>query len=276
LNRLSVIDLDAQDLKLWFSTHVGTQLSSREKSLRKKQAHAQDPLMSLKDSIHTIFIRSAGLQGGAPQRMFAFGDMATTNCDTVLFVNNLKFDQPSHTILCDAFVLPLDHNIMPIIEPAFFKAVREYPGEGMAIKSKGELQLWKQLLPALVERSRFSWNHGDNCEYKAIGKIPLTIEVEQSAICSCGRGKDVEAMMDVELWRELAPYVTRVALSPFFAVSYLETVIRNPENQKCFLCRGKGKPKLMVCKRCQKVRYCSKQCQTRDWQAHKERCKPSL
>ncbi|EGO03813.1 hypothetical protein SERLA73DRAFT_119451 [Serpula lacrymans var. lacrymans S7.3] len=97
--------------------------------------------------------------------------------------------------------------------------------------------------------------------------------MEKNPLCSCGRGKDVEGMNKVNMWKPLAPYVTRIALSPLFAVSYLETVGRDPEAYRCFVCRGKGKPKLKMCTVCKKVRYCSSECQKKDWKVHKLRCK---
>lgn len=72
----------------------------------------------------------------------------------------------------------------------------------------------------------------------------------------CAKGKDIQDMSRVALWCKLAPYVTRVAkLSPLFAVSYLETVGRDPSAHVCIV---KGKPKLMTCTACRKVRYCQK------------------
>ncbi|TFK33607.1 hypothetical protein BDQ12DRAFT_614957, partial [Crucibulum laeve] len=90
----------------------------------------------------------------------------------------------------------------------------------------------------------------------------------------CGRGNDVEGMLAVPLWRNLAPYVTRVALSPLFAVSYLEAVGRDPDARKCSVCRRKGKPRVKECTGCRKVRYCSPECQKSDWKTHKAKCKP--
>ncbi|KIJ28641.1 hypothetical protein M422DRAFT_189456, partial [Sphaerobolus stellatus SS14] len=68
-----------------------------------------------------------------------------------------------------------------------------------------------------------------------------------------------------------APYVTRIALSPLFVVSYLESVGRDPTKHKCSVCRGRGKPKIMACNICKKARYCLQQCLKKDWNAHKPR-----
>jgi hypothetical protein len=271
LSRLPILDVKAKKLDQWLNTHVGSMMSARERSLRKK--HKSDALMFVKDTIHSIFMRSAGIQGGPARRLFSLRDEATNNCDTILFVSDLRFDLHCHTMVCDGYVLPLTHELLPKIESSFGKLVDT--GDIVGVKVyEGEMQAWKQLLPSLVERCRSSWTHGDNCEYQSQGKIPLTDVMEADPLCSCGRGKDVEGMHKVGFWSKFAPYVTRVALSPLFAVSYLETVGRDPSAHRCSVCRGKGKPKLMTCTACKKVRYCEKACQKKDWAVHKTRCKP--
>lgn len=209
----------------WLNPHVGLSMSSRERSERKK--NIDDVLMFVKDSIHTIFIRSAGIQGGRPSRVFSLRDSVTNNCDTVLFISDMRYDLHSHTVICDGYVLALTHELLEKIEVPFGKLV--YQGNMTHVKVfEGEMKAWKQLLPAFVERCRTQWKHGANCEYVSQGKIPLTENMEESPLCSCGSGKEVDGMMKDSLWRNFAPYVTRIALSPLFAVSYLEAVGRDP------------------------------------------------
>ncbi|KAF8180830.1 hypothetical protein BJ912DRAFT_1032956 [Pholiota molesta] len=251
MSTLPVLDVKAKQLKEWLDIHVASMMSARERSLRKKH-----------DSLHTIFVRAAGTQGGSVQRLFALRDDKTNNCDTILFVNDLHFDLTSHTMICDAYVLPLTTRFIAENEKAFVRLVTQ--GGLINIAAfEGEMQAWKQLLPAFAERCRSSWSHGPNCEYTAQGR----------SSCSCGRGKEVGGMQKSELWKKFAPFVTRVALSPLFAVSYLETVGRDPNAHKCSVCRKRGKPKLKACAGCQKVKYCSAECQKKDWKAHKPKCK---
>ncbi|EGN92841.1 hypothetical protein SERLA73DRAFT_116652 [Serpula lacrymans var. lacrymans S7.3] len=269
LPRLPVLDIKGPKIGQWLNPHVGSMLSSRERSNRKK--HRSDALMFVKDTLHAIFVGYAGIQSEPPRRLFALQDEATNNCDTIFFISELRYDLASHTVICDGYVLPLTRALLIKIEKPFAKLVFE-GNMGNVPVFEGEMQTWKQLIPAFVERCR-SWSHGENCEYKAQGKIPLTEDMEKNPLCSCGRGKDVEGMNKVNMWKPLAPYVTRIALSPLFAVSYLETVGRDPEAYRCFVCRGKGKPKLKMCTVCKKVRYCSSECQKKDWKVHKLRCK---
>ncbi|KAL1946423.1 hypothetical protein VTO73DRAFT_15550 [Trametes versicolor] len=215
LSRLPVLDSSAPRMDEWLGTHVGSMMSTRERTMRKK--HRADALMFVKDTIHAVFIRSTGIQGGRAQRVFALRDEQTNNCDTIFFVSDVRFDLHSHTMVCDAYVLSLTHAIMPKIERFFGKLVL---GGDMANVSvfEGEMQAWKQLIPAFVERCR-TWEHNDDCEYLRRQQAPLTVEMEADPLCSCGKGHDVEGLLKVEQWRKYAPYVTRIALSPLFAVS---------------------------------------------------------
>ncbi|KAI0665446.1 hypothetical protein C8Q78DRAFT_986538 [Trametes maxima] len=96
--------------------------------------------------------------------------------------------------------------------------------------------------------------------------------MEIDPLYSCERGKDVDAMLKVAQWCRYAPYVTRIATSPLFAVSYLKTVGRDPATHKCSVCRGPGQPRLKACTGCMKARYCSKACQKKDWPHPKGQC----
>jgi MYND finger len=273
LTCLPTFDDQATGLDSWLGPHVGAMFSARERhALRLKQVN--DPLTFVKDTIDTIFGRSLGIRDEPVRRLFALRDKPTTECDTIFFVGDMRFDLHSHTIVCDAYVLPMTPLLMQRIGGLFGKLVQWGNIFDVSVY-EGEMQAWKQLLPALAERCRTSWKHGDSCEYKTKGKIPVTDEMHEDPLCSCGRGKDVKGMKKVELWSKLAPYVTRIALSPLFAVSYLETVVRDPLRRRCFVCRLQGKPKgkLMTCSKCQIPRYCSKACQKIHWEAHKRQCK---
>ncbi|EIW55412.1 uncharacterized protein TRAVEDRAFT_66582 [Trametes versicolor FP-101664 SS1] len=197
LSRLPVLSPTAPEISKWLDVHVGSMLSNRERTMRKK--HRADALMFVKDSIHTIFVRSTGIQGGAAKRVFALRDDQTNNCDTVFFVSDVRFDLHSHTMVCDAYVLPLTRAILRQIDSFFGKLV--YGGDMANVSVfEGEMQAWKQLIPAFVERCR-TWAHTDDCEYLKRQQAPLTLEMEAVPLCSCGQGKDVEGLLKVEQWR---------------------------------------------------------------------------
>ena len=81
--------------------------------------------------------------------------------------------------------------------------------------------------------------------------------------------------------------VTRAAIGPLYAVSYLEDVGKKMQaamsafvdraeatggSDKCVAC-GKVPETKKRCSRCQKTIYCSRACQTGDWKSHKKVCK---
>lgn len=257
----------------WFNIHVTLAMSDRERALRERGAK-DDVLVNLKDTLHTIFVRSTGIQGGPKARIFSLVE-ETRDSDTILFVTGFKLDLSSHTVIAEAFILPLTkdiiHDIIPTLE-------RITPG-GVRVKMYGdELKAWKRLFPALTERCR-EWKHTENCEYIAKSSVPVSDDFGENPLCGCGRGKDLESFSKVAEWRPLARYVTRAALSPLFTVSYLETVGLNLPGKsdvaqgKCAKCGGFGKPKILICGRCKKANYCSTTCQKEDWRLHKAECK---
>ncbi|KAL1946437.1 hypothetical protein VTO73DRAFT_15564 [Trametes versicolor] len=221
--------LDVTELKSptgdWFNPHVSLQMSHREKKMRERESLSG--LALVKDTIHTIMVRFAGIQGGPRSRVFALHDEATSTSDTMFFVSELRYDLACHTIVCDAFVLLISQQLVSAANP-WLQAVGKKGIESVRVYGD-EMRTWKQLLPGLVERCRATWKHGKNCEYAARGKIPLELEMAGDPLCSCGRGKDVDGMCKDDAWKKLAPFVTRVALSPLFAVPYLEPIFERDD-----------------------------------------------
>jgi hypothetical protein len=249
LERLPVLNPKTLKLDKWLNPHVAGAFSEREMKARKNKE--VDALMFVKDSIYSIFIQASGTQskGSSPQSVFALQDQATNSCDTVLFVDQLRFDLSAHTVVCDGFVLPLSFERVSKIHQGFSKLVPEMNSVPL---EPGELASWKQLLPVLVERCR-TWTHRDSCQYAAEGRVPLTTKLGGIPLCSCGEGQDVQRMNDVPLWKPMAKYCTRIALSPLFGVSYLENIGR--KDKSCCVCRGKAR---FICPKCKKDRYCGK------------------
>ncbi|KAJ7034678.1 hypothetical protein C8F04DRAFT_1100603 [Mycena alexandri] len=269
LRRLPVLDTKAFDISKWLKPHLAWMLSARERKLTK--THENDTLALVKDTIHTIFCHASGIAGPL-RRVFALRDKPSAECDTIIFISDVRFDLAFHTLICDGYVLPLTPALMHNIRGDFGKLVQE--GNIFNVGVYGdEMRAWKQLLPSFAERCR-SWKHTNNCEYASRRRVPLGVEMHLDPLCTCGRGKDVEDMKSVRLWSQFAPWVTRIAMSPLFAVSYLEPIVRDPNAGRCSVCRGKGKPKMKKCGTCAKVRYCSADCQRSDWKAHKPKCKP--
>ena len=302
LDRLPVLNIspsNAATVGKWFDPHVSSQLSARASALKaaKLERRDVDPLANLKDTLHFLMVRGAGTQGSAPAWVIALRDDRTddSDSDTLFFVDKVRFDVAAHTVVLDAFVLPLFPALVRTIGP-LVEQLLERPGGVVNVRVYGnEIRAWKRLLPALVERCRTGWTHGANCEYVGAGRIPLEGEMgEDDPLCSCGRGKDVDGMLRAgdDLWAKFAPFVTRVAISPLFAVAYLERVAGQEEEEdfappaprrsssakksvaRCNKCRKEESSaiKLLRCSKCRTASYCSEACQKSDWKAHKLKC----
>lgn len=249
-------------------------MTDRERALRKRDIRT-DTLTNVKTTIHAIFVGAAGIQ---ERRSRIFGLNVRGNVDTVIFIPTLRFDLASHTLVADAYVLPLNQGRLRKVE----KTLAAILGELLHVELWGdEVATWKRLLPALAERCR-TWKHGPNCEFLAKKTIPLTLEHENDPLCSCGKGKDVSAaFMKEKKWESAVPFVTRIAIGPIFGVPYVESVgdfsdAMGQELDKecrCSRCGGPGKPKLLVCGACKSTSYCSPGCQKEDWKKHKLMCK---
>ncbi|KAI0033269.1 hypothetical protein K488DRAFT_48122 [Vararia minispora EC-137] len=270
---LPAFNIQLKAMRKWLKIHFGSTFSTTELSLIKKTSVPEaDAFTFVKENVYTLFERATATADGPPARVFSLVDPETNNSDSIILVNSVRFDLPCHTFVCDAFFVPLTKEVIGRHEQAFNLLVRPSGLVPLGARN-GAITVWKKLIPAFVERCRSQWEHGPNCEYVAQGRTPLSEEMEETPICSCGSGKDVDGMQKDPLWRVFAPYATRVAISPFFAVTYLEKIGRDPEAHRCALCRGKGKPKLQQCTGCKKIKYCSRECQAQDWKAHKAKCK---
>ena len=251
LDRLPILNITPANAAIvgeWFNSHVSSQISVRERAaLTKtaKQRDAVDVLAHIKDTLHTIMTHATGAhaQGAPPARVIVLRrDDATPNSDLsdaiLFFIDKLRHDVAAHTVVCDAFALPLSAETIhgTTVGPLVTELLARRPRAVVNVKARGgetEIRAWRLLLlPALVERCRATWTHGANCEYAAARQISRELETGDSdsagdLLCSCGRGKDVGGMLrgKDDLWEKLAPFVTRVALSPLFAVSYVEPVL---------------------------------------------------
>nr|GAT61410.1 predicted protein [Mycena chlorophos] len=244
--------------------HLAVLLASSSSVREHTLAPKDDVVLGLKVLINSMVLQS---WTHATSMLFRLCEQESMNCDTVICIRGLKWDPFGNTIVCDAFAIPLTHELFEGVEGnAFMKTLQLPTSLDLSITNAQKLA-WKGLMPALAERCR-TWTHGPNCEYRSRGRVPLTLEMDQDPLCRCGRGQDVEGMREVPHWAPFAAYAVRIALSPLFAVASAEKI--GPE--MCASCQGAGKPKLLHCSRCKTATYCSKECQTKDWATHKQMC----
>ena len=305
LNRLPALKLPVKHEKLkWVSWHLGLTLSANEKIARDNSAqHDPGSLVNLKASIATIFIKWAGVEKSSknvksrfhPQAFGLYNPTDGIRVHTLIFVNDIRLDLASHTIVADACVIPLSEQNLDKLSPALMRL--SGPGHGLirVVTPDNEIKLWKLLLPALAERCR-TWKHLPTCEYLLQG-IPAymeALEFEASPLCSCGKGKDLGTFGTRPEWKEFHSEATRIALSPLFSTSFINipppmkadmenanfdsTSLKSPSSEasqsftQCANCSGPGRPSLLSCSACKQTKYCSRACQKSHWKTHKLHC----
>ncbi|KIP04368.1 hypothetical protein PHLGIDRAFT_76054 [Phlebiopsis gigantea 11061_1 CR5-6] len=269
LDRLPILAMSRVDRLEWVNTHVSLALSDRERTARENEA--MDTMTQVKDSIHSIFVQAIGLQ--SPKKMEVFGLHRTSKggIDTLLFIADMRLDVANHTIVADAFVLPIPVALMDKISSGFQTLFGKLCQVNL---SDDECVAWKVLLPGLVERCR-TWTHAPTCAYTTQHRVPLSTEHGATPICECGQGKVTDAFRRRKDWAPFLPYVTRVALSPLFAVSYLEPIASGLRDAlRCAYCEVElTVENAMKCSKCKKAIYCDSECQVNDWKEHRSTCK---
>lgn len=289
LDKLPKISVKTPSVVRWLGLHLRYAHSDQERKAIDRQT-AVRPLAQVKHSLFTLFTAFSGYKNTPHRSVFALttseGEM---NC--LIFVTGLRLDLAAHTVVADAFALPLTLELrtslskpLQVLRPSVRKI--ELLDDALA--------LWKSMLPALAERCR-DWSHDDRCS---------AITEASAALCACGQGKVTDAFRRTEDWTPFAEHATRVALGPLFAVSFLEDVGKDYAEATqdhglsermvramtvgtmsaaqnagagggmvCNACaRSLPEGKRMVCSRCRKVTYCSRECQASNWKAHKRGC----
>jgi len=238
-------------------------------------------IINLKESISSIFLEGSGFQ--LPQ-IFSLSS-PTIGAYALIFVNDLRLDLTSQTIVADACVVPLNENNGAKV----METMKRSSKQNIAISTlDDEVRAWKHLLPAFVERCR-TWHHGDLCEYRTRGIPACSMDDNwdstTSPLCSCGLGKDLGGFADMDDWKAIRSEATRIAISPLFPLIPLQKSLTKkedsgktsnslPDANLCAQCGGPGQPKLLVCGRCKKIQYCSQKCQKAHWRQHKAICMP--
>ncbi|KAK0207079.1 hypothetical protein DFS33DRAFT_1486591 [Desarmillaria ectypa] len=248
----------------WLRQHISLIFSERECRLRDlPAAQRDDTLLAIKDTFFTLVFASAGIDMSR-ERIVCLMNEDTDLPQIVIFFRHLRLDLVAHTVVVDCFVLPITKGVDWALEVLNRKPM-------LIIQThSAEIKAWKQMLPAITECCR-TWSHMDNCEYLTRG-IPTSLETFETPLCSCGLGHGVGSYFkDAGLDKRFCNYVTAAAISPFFALSFLESTGRSQIRcaaQDCGKTEG-----LKLCARCRATSYCSALCQKSDWKRHKVVCK---
>lgn len=224
LDRLPILDTSKKSELGWLHTHTSLMFSSREGHLRNKVMNSstetqKDARINFKDSLFTLYMRSCGLQG-RKIRLFGINNPDGGGFHILIFVSCVRLDLANHTVVLDAAILPLHTSLVPRIQP--FLQPLGAVGMCSVTADSDELRLWKEILPAWVERCRH-WEHRPSCEYRGNSQIPLSTEFGHNPICSCGEGTLPSSIaFDLPSWHLAAKHAVRAAISPSFSVEFAE------------------------------------------------------
>lgn len=301
LDSLPIVDISDKQ-RLEFMTQLTSMtFSHRERRMRDKLAEERggglstSARLNFKESLFTMFMLSSGLQGGQTG-LFAITQPDNGGIHMLIIVSALRLDGANASIALDAAAIPYTTNNLKSGEmDPFLLIMRELEICSVTVNDE-ELVLWKKVLPALVERCR-TWSHTPGCEYARDGaKIPLSTKFGEQVLCSCGMGKIPDNFISVPEWDTASRFATRVAISPTYAVPFVEQVmdpdfakknaaaaaaagglglLGDTTATKCRNCgktEAKGGGVLKKCSRCGKTRYCSAECQKTDWKKHRGEC----
>lgn len=284
LDCLPILDTSKKSELGWLNTHTSLMFSSRERHLRNNvvessTADPKDPRINFKDSLFSLFMHSSGLQGRKTS-IFGLNNPDDGGFHILIFVSCLRLDLANHTVVLDAVILPLHTSLVLKLRP-FLETLHKSGMCNVTVDSS-ELRLWKETLPAWIERCR-QWDHRPSCEYQAKSQIPLSVDSGHNPICTCGKASlPSHIVFDLPAWHLAAEHAVRAAISPSFCVESVEQSFERNEGLdlggdelKCGFCAkgGKGDGKgLLKCGRCKKVWYCSKECQRKHWKVHKGVC----
>ena len=235
-------------------------------------------MVDFKQTFNLVLTCFAGVNPLTNLRFSGFGLCVKDKCEAFLYVNALRHDHGTGSILLDAWLIQQDFAPSRLLSQKF-----------NPVKiSEAECPIWRQMLFSAAERCRNGWIHKEDCEYRKAKSIPLP---SPTILCSCGQGKAIAEFPRDSRMRNLSKKATRVALYPIFSTLSTDSAVKKAlqapsaastipvrplrsreQEPKCSHCGTVG-DNLKHCGRCGIARYCSQECQKAEWKEHKKTCK---
>ncbi|KAB5585239.1 MYND finger [Coniochaeta sp. 2T2.1] len=319
LDTLPIIDVTQRSGLAFLTTLASFTFSKRERDLRDQidttsSNDAASTRLNFKESLFTMFMLSSGLQGGHTG-LFAF-EHPDSGLHMLIFVSALRVDGPNCSVVLDAAIIPFTTAHLADEELKEFLLMLRVLEACTITINDAELKLWKKVLPSLAERCRTYPHNPTTCEYLTSNSVPASLGFAAPVLCSCGAGKLPSDFIAVPDWEVSARHATRIAISPTYALPYVETLVdgnmadqfvkgglmfprsgalsgskNEPDvshsigglgglklEDVCMNCRaaeGKDGGPLKKCTRCLTAKYCSAECQKKDWRNQWGECKES-
>ncbi|KAI0533972.1 hypothetical protein GGR58DRAFT_520809 [Xylaria digitata] len=277
LAKCPVIDKGQKDKLVWYTDHVSMELSARERVLRDFKKLPRTPgeslRIDLKETLLCLFVQP--IDPGSPiSTVYGIHDAVQNLPKIMILVHSLRMNPSDRSVVLDCAVIPLYPPNSVEIRNFLFKYIVGTKNNTISANDE-EIELWRQVLPAYVERCR-TWAHRADCEYARAGKVPLTTEDSKQFLCSCGNGQfPPDYKIDAPDWDKVKKYAVRAAISPAFWAPFVDSVYLEPDGKGCPVCghttRADGGP-LLSCSGCMKTKYCSRNCQVAHWRMHKAVC----
>lgn len=139
-----------------------------------------------------------------------------------IFVHKLRMDVSNQTVFLDAAAVLVHSGI----EAEYHKYTDKYSKVDYCVVNldEDETPFWKYLLPMFAERCR-AWKHKATCEYIRSGKVPLSTDLEERSVCSCGLGVfPMGYLRNEPAFRMLRKHAVRV-VSRFVILHLLGTIM---------------------------------------------------
>ncbi|KAG8734130.1 hypothetical protein FRC11_011393 [Ceratobasidium sp. 423] len=207
--------LDIEDPKKldWVKTLNNLQHSARERHVLNRHDPTElgipiNHWVNTKNTIRSLIMYASGIDDNPKNRVFSLSQSGTIYA--FLLIGGVRLDLANFTVFLDAALIPT--------------RTPQPSGQICQIKTSAvEALSWKKLFPVFAERCR-TWSHNGNCEYAAQGEIPLSTELRQNPICSCGQGVGFNGSeWNVWSWKDILPYATRVAICGLYGVTCSES-----------------------------------------------------
>ncbi len=133
----------------------------------------------------------------------------------------LSHDRDAGSIVLDAYLVPhTDSQVDQLSDDAFFSLIS---AKTRGINPRPRVTtLWKNMLPALVERCRRNRTHPPDRFYRQANRVPLATQNGDRILYACGEGKDLAGFSIRPECQPFAKLGTRIAIPVLFPVLYLE------------------------------------------------------
>ncbi|KAK4169848.1 hypothetical protein QBC43DRAFT_38684 [Cladorrhinum sp. PSN259] len=238
LSTLPILDISSAtaDSFQWLNIHTTFMFSPRERQLRENpslpvppSSTAQRTVVEFKDSLFSMFMQFPGIQG-TKHNIFGITNPSNGGVHILFFVSSFRLDLASRSVVLDAAVLPLFDQLMPRLGN-FLQAFTASRFINIKVND-AELEMWKEMLPAMAERCREGWTHktaAGACGYSKAMKAPISTTIGEECICRCGNGQFPKGfrVKGVPMWDTIKGFCTRVAISPLFCNPLVERVVPN-------------------------------------------------